>query len=179
VSPNGWLLNRRGRSLPANVSGVDTHRDSISSRFDCRSAVLSSAESYAEQPCDFEGFISLLALVAARVPALAHLRSAGDCLRHPEIDRRHTARSSGRPPSPLIIGPAEELVAARERAEERLGVSEEAEARARERLAAARSARVQARKELAQAEAAERSHDLNGQEGVGQAGTPAAVSSVS
>jgi hypothetical protein len=29
------LLSRRGRSLPANASGFDTHRDSISSRFDC------------------------------------------------------------------------------------------------------------------------------------------------
>jgi hypothetical protein len=36
VSRNGWLLSRRGRSLPANGSGFDTHRDSISSRFDCR-----------------------------------------------------------------------------------------------------------------------------------------------
>jgi hypothetical protein len=36
VSQNGWLLGRRGRSLPANASGLDTHRDSISSRFDCR-----------------------------------------------------------------------------------------------------------------------------------------------
>eukprot|EP01047_Picozoa_sp_COSAG01_P043236 COSAG01_NODE_3828_length_5655_cov_3.721742_9_plen_104_part_00 len=27
------LLNRRGRSLPANASGLDSHRDSISSRF--------------------------------------------------------------------------------------------------------------------------------------------------
>jgi hypothetical protein len=27
----------RGRSLPANASGFDTHRDSISSRFGCRS----------------------------------------------------------------------------------------------------------------------------------------------
>jgi hypothetical protein len=37
VSQNGQLLSRRGPSLPANASGVDTHRDSISSRFDCRS----------------------------------------------------------------------------------------------------------------------------------------------
>eukprot|EP01047_Picozoa_sp_COSAG01_P103711 COSAG01_NODE_33137_length_569_cov_2.853191_1_plen_113_part_00 len=37
VSQNGYLLSRRGRSLPANASGFDTHRDSISSRFDCRS----------------------------------------------------------------------------------------------------------------------------------------------
>jgi hypothetical protein len=29
-------LSRRGRSVPANASGVDTHRASISSRFDCR-----------------------------------------------------------------------------------------------------------------------------------------------
>jgi hypothetical protein len=29
-------LSRRGRSLPANASGFDTHRDSISSCFDCR-----------------------------------------------------------------------------------------------------------------------------------------------
>jgi hypothetical protein len=36
VSPNGQLLSRRGRSLRANASGFDTHRDSISSRFDCR-----------------------------------------------------------------------------------------------------------------------------------------------
>jgi hypothetical protein len=36
VSQNGYLLSRRGRSLPASVSGFDTHRASISSRFDCR-----------------------------------------------------------------------------------------------------------------------------------------------
>jgi hypothetical protein len=36
VSQNGYLLSRRGRSLPANASGFDTHRDLISSRFDCR-----------------------------------------------------------------------------------------------------------------------------------------------
>jgi hypothetical protein len=35
VSQNGQLLSRRGRSLPANASGVDTHRDSITSRLDC------------------------------------------------------------------------------------------------------------------------------------------------
>jgi hypothetical protein len=35
VSQNGYLLSRRVRSLPANASGFDTHRDSISSRFDC------------------------------------------------------------------------------------------------------------------------------------------------
>jgi hypothetical protein len=36
VSQNGQLLSRRGRSSPANASGLDTHRDSITSRFDCR-----------------------------------------------------------------------------------------------------------------------------------------------
>eukprot|EP01047_Picozoa_sp_COSAG01_P082572 COSAG01_NODE_16916_length_1194_cov_1.537900_1_plen_95_part_10 len=39
VSQNGQLLSRRGRSSPASASGLDTHRDSISSRlsrFDCR-----------------------------------------------------------------------------------------------------------------------------------------------
>jgi hypothetical protein len=36
VSRNGQLLSRRGRSLPANASDFDTHRDSISSLFDCR-----------------------------------------------------------------------------------------------------------------------------------------------
>jgi hypothetical protein len=36
VSHNGWWLRRRGRSSPANARGLDTHRDSISSRFDCR-----------------------------------------------------------------------------------------------------------------------------------------------
>jgi Ca2+-binding EF-hand superfamily protein len=35
VSQNGQLLSCRGRSLPANASGFVTHRDSISSRFDC------------------------------------------------------------------------------------------------------------------------------------------------
>jgi hypothetical protein len=40
VSQNGYLLSRRGRSLPANASGFDTHRDSISSRFDCSSSWL-------------------------------------------------------------------------------------------------------------------------------------------
>jgi hypothetical protein len=33
VSQNGYLLSRRVRSFPANASGFDTHRDSISSRF--------------------------------------------------------------------------------------------------------------------------------------------------
>jgi hypothetical protein len=32
VGQNGYLLSRRGRSLPANASGSDTHRDSLSSR---------------------------------------------------------------------------------------------------------------------------------------------------
>jgi hypothetical protein len=36
VSPNGELLSRHGRSSPANAGGLDTHRDSISSRLDCR-----------------------------------------------------------------------------------------------------------------------------------------------
>jgi hypothetical protein len=35
VSQNGSLLSRRGLCLPASASGVDTHRDSITSRFDC------------------------------------------------------------------------------------------------------------------------------------------------
>jgi hypothetical protein len=30
VRPNGCLLGRRGRSVPASASGSDTHRDSIS-----------------------------------------------------------------------------------------------------------------------------------------------------
>jgi hypothetical protein len=34
VSQNGWLLSRRGRSLPASAGGLDTHRDSMTSRFD-------------------------------------------------------------------------------------------------------------------------------------------------
>jgi hypothetical protein len=38
VSPNSQLLSRRDRHLPANSSDVDIHRDSISSRFDCRGA---------------------------------------------------------------------------------------------------------------------------------------------
>jgi hypothetical protein len=29
VSQNGWLLSRRGRSLPANASALGTHRDSM------------------------------------------------------------------------------------------------------------------------------------------------------
>jgi hypothetical protein len=33
-------LSRRGRSSPANASGLDTHRDSISSRFYCSWAEL-------------------------------------------------------------------------------------------------------------------------------------------
>jgi NET1-associated nuclear protein 1 (U3 small nucleolar RNA-associated protein 17) len=32
VGQNGYLMSRRGRSLPANTSGFDTHRDSLSSR---------------------------------------------------------------------------------------------------------------------------------------------------
>ena len=38
VSQNGWLLSRRGRSLPANACGFHTHRDAISSRSDCSAA---------------------------------------------------------------------------------------------------------------------------------------------
>jgi hypothetical protein len=38
VSQNGWLLSRRGRSLPANAGGCDTHCASISSRLDTSSA---------------------------------------------------------------------------------------------------------------------------------------------
>jgi hypothetical protein len=38
VSQNGSLLSRRGRSLLVNASTLDTHRDSIISRFDCRPA---------------------------------------------------------------------------------------------------------------------------------------------
>jgi hypothetical protein len=34
VSHNSELLSRRGRGWPASASGFDTHRDSISSRFD-------------------------------------------------------------------------------------------------------------------------------------------------
>ena len=34
VSQNGWLLSRRGRSVPASAGGLDTHRDSMTSRFD-------------------------------------------------------------------------------------------------------------------------------------------------
>jgi hypothetical protein len=37
VRQNGELLSRRGRSLPATTGGLDTHRDSITSRFDFRS----------------------------------------------------------------------------------------------------------------------------------------------
>jgi hypothetical protein len=35
VSQSGYLLSRCGRSVPENVGGFDTHRDSISSRLDC------------------------------------------------------------------------------------------------------------------------------------------------
>eukprot|EP01047_Picozoa_sp_COSAG01_P001654 COSAG01_NODE_38_length_33931_cov_75.163632_31_plen_259_part_00 len=37
VSQKGSLLRRRGRCFPVNASGVDTHRDSISSRLGCLS----------------------------------------------------------------------------------------------------------------------------------------------
>jgi hypothetical protein len=36
VSQNGWLLSRRGRSAPADASGLDTHRDSITRRLNGR-----------------------------------------------------------------------------------------------------------------------------------------------
>jgi hypothetical protein len=45
VSQNGQLLSRCGRSSPANASVFDTHRDSISSRFDCRAGSSSSSSS--------------------------------------------------------------------------------------------------------------------------------------
>jgi hypothetical protein len=35
VSQNGWLLSRRGHSSSVHASGIDAHRDSITSRFDC------------------------------------------------------------------------------------------------------------------------------------------------
>jgi hypothetical protein len=47
VSPNGQLLSRRGRSLPADASGFDTHRDSISSRFECSSQSSTGSEARA------------------------------------------------------------------------------------------------------------------------------------
>eukprot|EP01047_Picozoa_sp_COSAG01_P054083 COSAG01_NODE_5867_length_3982_cov_7.929178_6_plen_319_part_00 len=43
VSQNGWLLSRRGCSLPASAGGLDTHRDSMTSRFDRRNGGRSSA----------------------------------------------------------------------------------------------------------------------------------------
>ena len=36
VSQNGWPLSLRGCSSQASVSGFDTHRDSMTSRLDCR-----------------------------------------------------------------------------------------------------------------------------------------------
>jgi hypothetical protein len=39
VSQNVYLLSRRG-PVYRNASGFDTHRDSISSRFDCRAVSL-------------------------------------------------------------------------------------------------------------------------------------------
>jgi hypothetical protein len=47
VSQNGQLLSRRGRSSPADASGVDTHCDSITSRFDCSAP--SAASSWQQQ----------------------------------------------------------------------------------------------------------------------------------
>jgi hypothetical protein len=44
VSQNGWLLSRRGRSSPASARVFDTHRDSISCRFDCSPAAIGCAE---------------------------------------------------------------------------------------------------------------------------------------
>eukprot|EP01047_Picozoa_sp_COSAG01_P029407 COSAG01_NODE_2017_length_8638_cov_15.453917_3_plen_149_part_00 len=44
MSQHGELLSRRGRSLRANASGLDTHRDSITSRCDCSSAQLQEWE---------------------------------------------------------------------------------------------------------------------------------------
>jgi hypothetical protein len=58
VSQNGYLLSRRGRSLPASASDVDTHRDSISSRFGCRS----------EREFVRAGYGSAAALAGARPP---------------------------------------------------------------------------------------------------------------
>jgi hypothetical protein len=45
VSPNGELLSRRGRGFPANASGFDPHRASVSGRFDCRSCRASPTSS--------------------------------------------------------------------------------------------------------------------------------------
>jgi hypothetical protein len=36
VSQNGWSWSRCGRNLAARASGFDTHRHSITGRFDCR-----------------------------------------------------------------------------------------------------------------------------------------------
>jgi hypothetical protein len=38
VGQDGWLLSRRGRSLAPNASAFATHRNSVSSRFDCRTS---------------------------------------------------------------------------------------------------------------------------------------------
>jgi hypothetical protein len=43
VSQNGQLLSRRGRSLPASASGLDSHRASITRRFDCSGGQAGSA----------------------------------------------------------------------------------------------------------------------------------------
>jgi hypothetical protein len=47
VSQNGWLLSRRGLSLPANANGFDTHRDSITRRFSHPRQVVGNHEYYA------------------------------------------------------------------------------------------------------------------------------------
>eukprot|EP01049_Picozoa_sp_SAG25_P012031 SAG25_NODE_1555_length_2770_cov_38.636459_4_plen_89_part_00 len=50
MSQNGQLLSRRGRSSPANASGFDTHRASITSRFDCSALPNIGAILHAGQP---------------------------------------------------------------------------------------------------------------------------------
>jgi hypothetical protein len=57
VSPNGWLLSRRGRRSPANARGVDPHRDSLSARFECRVPGFMShqSERHFDNHCDAKG----------------------------------------------------------------------------------------------------------------------------
>jgi hypothetical protein len=50
VSPNGQWLSCRGRGLPANASGLDTHRALISRRFDCRDPEAGASDHHGAGP---------------------------------------------------------------------------------------------------------------------------------
>ena len=70
-------LSRRGRSLPANAGGFDTHRDSISSRCDCRPPrALQAPAAAAHRPAPAGG--GAPGAVSSQPAHIAHDTGAGE-----------------------------------------------------------------------------------------------------